>query len=504
MSSHQTQANPRFYLINRSSSATHLIDQRLTERYEKSREDDSLAGFRGMVSIMSNSNDAFANGTTMNGLVQRLFNIRRDELGLILISAFFFFCVLAGIMILRPVRDSLGTTRDMDTLRWLVIGTAMASLLINPIFGWLVSRFVRLTFITVTYSFFALSLVGFYLLLAFAPQAVGETTGQVYFVWHSVFNLFCTAVFWALMADQFSFERSKRLFGAIAVGGTLGAITGPWLARTLVTPLGTPALLIIAAGFLVLAIVSAWVMSLFQPERWRMEEAILDQAVIGGSPWEGLVAIFQSRYLLGIAAYNLLTSVLLTYLYLTRLQMVSALGGDTNARTLTFANLDLITQGTTLLLQLLVYSRFVKRLGVTTALFLLPSLLAVGFVGLSMIGSLMALVIFEALSRAVGHAIMTPARHTLFTVVSREDKYKSKALTDTFVLRAGDVIGAWTEGLVAGKLGAQLAGLGWGASANLWALASVATPLALIWGVIGLTIGRKQRSLAESACDRQT
>lgn len=435
------------------------------------------------------------------GFLQRFFKIRRDELGLILISAFFFFCVLAGIMILRPVRDALGTTRDMETIRWLVVGTAITSLMVNPIFGWLVSRFVRLTFITVTYSFFAMSLVGFYLLLRFAPEAVGETTGQVYFVWHSVFNLFCTAVFWALMADQFSLERSKRLFGAIAVGGTLGAIAGPWLARTLVTPFGTPALLLVAAGFLLMGIASAWIMSYLQPSGWTHHEAILDRSVIGGSPWEGLIGILQSRYLFGIAVYNLLSSILLTYLYLTRLQMVSALGGDTNSRTLTFANLDLITQGTTLLLQLLVYSRFIKRLGVTTALFLLPAMIALGFVGLSLAGSLMALVIFEAVSRAVGHAIMTPARHTLFTVVRREDKYKSKALTDTFVLRSGDVIGAWTEGLIARKLGPQLASLGAGASSSLMALAVVATPLALAWAIVGLMIGRKQTALAATPGD---
>jgi len=437
----------------------------------------------------------------MNGFLQRLFNVRRDEVGLTLASAFLFFCVLAGIMILRPVRDALGTTGDMESLRWLVIFTALSSLFINPVFGWLVSRFVRLTFITVTYSFFALSLVGFYLLLTFAPQAVGVTTGQVYYVWHSVFNLFCTAVFWALMADQFSLERSKRLFGAISVGGTLGAITGPWMARLLVTPLGTPALLLIAAGFLLMGIASAWVMSSLQPAPSAKEEAALDNTVIGGTSWEGLVAIFQSRYLLGIATYNLLTSVLLSYLYLTTLQMVDALKVDMNSRTLVFANRDLITQGTTLFLQLLVYSRFINRLGVSTALFILPATISIGFLGLPMAGYWMVPVAFEAASRAVGYAIMNPARQTLFTVVSREDKYKSKALIDTFVFRGGDVIGAWTQGAIVGQLGPRLATLGLPVSSSLLALSIVAAPLAGIWAILGLTLGRKQASLAPKTQD---
>ncbi len=86
-------------------------------------------------------------------------------------------------------------------------------------------------FITATYVFFAVSLVGFFLLITMAPEAVGEASGRVFYVWFSVFNLFSTMVFWALMADRFTLEQSKRLFGVIAVGGTLGAIAGPWLAE---------------------------------------------------------------------------------------------------------------------------------------------------------------------------------------------------------------------------------------------------------------------------------
>src|SRR5690606_36357684 len=139
------------------------------------------------------------------------------------------------------------------------IGTVLVTLAVNPVFGWLVSRYRRMAFVTATYLFFAAGLVAFYGLLAAAPAAVGARTGQVFYVWFSVFNLFATMLFWALMADRFTLEQSKRLFGAIAVGGTLGAIFGPWLAGSLARPLGTPALLLVAAGFLVLALgAAAW------------------------------------------------------------------------------------------------------------------------------------------------------------------------------------------------------------------------------------------------------
>lgn len=429
----------------------------------------------------------------MTHVLQRVLNIRRDEVGPILAAAFYFFCVLTALMLLRPARDALGVQRGIDAIRWLFIGTAVVTFFVTPVFGFLVSRFRRLVFITLTYGFFALSLLLFYGLIVLTPEAVGQTSGQVFYVWFSVFNLFATMVFWALMADRFSLEQSKRLFGVIAVGGTLGAIVGPWLASVLAQPLGTPALLLVAAGLLLLAVGAAWVVARLQPPLSTAVEggapAVDERTVIGGGAWGGVRAVFRSPYLLGISGYVLLMTVLGTFLYVTRLQMVAAAGQELDTRTTLFAQLDLITQVTTLVLQALVAGHLMKRLGVAAALALLPLLVALGFVGLAAVGSFAMLVLFEATFRAVQRAITRPGRETLFTVVSREKKYKSKAFTDTFVYRSGDVIGAWTES------GLRALGLG------LVGLASVASPLALVWAVLGVWLAHRQGSLARAAPD---
>ena len=227
----------------------------------------------------------------MTAILQRIFNVRRDELVPVLLSALFFFFVLTALMLLRPAREALGMQRGIEAVRWLFIGTAVVTLLLNPVFGWLVSRFRRLQFIAATYAFFAASLLAFYLLLVMAPEAVGITSGMVFYVWFSVFNLFITMVFWALMADRYSLEQSKRFFALIAVGGTLGALFGPWLAARLVPALGTAALLPIAAGLLVLALLAAWLVARLQPERAHATGAddpeappvVSEHAIIGGS-----------------------------------------------------------------------------------------------------------------------------------------------------------------------------------------------------------------------------
>lgn len=425
----------------------------------------------------------------MHDQLQRFLNIRRAEVAPFMVSTFYFFCVLTALQALRPARDALGMTRGMDDIRWLFVLTAVVTLLVNPAFSWLVSMFRRITFITLSYSFFALSLVGFYALLTLTPQNIGETSGQVFYVWFSVFNLFCTMIFWALMVDSYSLEQSKRMFGAIAVGGTLGAIFGPWISSQLAVPLGTPSLLLVAAGFLVLAVASAWGVVAMQQ---RLADASDDaheypqdvRAVIGGNAMDGIKAVFQSKYLLMISGYMLMLSVIATLIYFTRLQMVEAAATGTDERAQTFAYMDMATQTATLILQLLVAGHVMRRFGVATALVLLPVAMAGGFIGLALVGSLTAVVALDVVFKSIQRAIMRPARETLFTVVSRDEKYKAKAFTDTFVYRGGDVTGAWTEGALA-SIGAGLMGL-----------AALTVPLAAVWGAMGLWLGREQERLA--------
>lgn len=428
----------------------------------------------------------------MNDSLNRLFNLRRGEWLPVLLAAAFFFCVLSALMLLRPARDALGMQRGIEAVRWIFFGTALVTLLVNPLFGWLVARFRRLQFIAATYGFFALSLLGFYVLLVAAPEQVGERSGLLFYVWFSVFNLFATMLFWALMADRFSLGQGKRFFPLIAVGGTLGAVFGPFLAGQLAQPLGTPALLLVAIVLLGLALACAAGVARVQPECGADADdpdappAVDEQARIGGGAWQGLRAVFASRYLLGIAGYVIILSVMVTFLYFTRLQMVAELGDDLDLRTTWFAHIDLITQLATLLLQAVLAGHLIRRLGMPLTLALLPLTVALGFVGLALVGSLAALIVFEAVFRAVQRAVMRPARETLYTVVSREDKYKSKAFIDTFVYRVGDVTGAQVEGLL-GRLGMGLA-----------ALASVAVPLALAWAALGYWLGRTQSRMAQA------
>ena len=421
----------------------------------------------------------------MASFLQTFTNVRRDELSRTLVAGLFFFFVLSALMVVRPAREALGLQRGIEAIRWLFFGTLFVTLLVNPIFGWLVSRFKRQVFISTTYLFFATGLLVFYLLLVLSPTHVGQISGQVFYVWFSVFNLFATMLFWALMTDSFTKDQSERLFGAISLGGTLGAIFGPWLASQLAKPYGTASLLLVAAGFLVLATLCTWWMStlrksLHSHETITTSDTQIDSALnnpIGGNAWAGLGAVLRSPFLLGISAYVLILAVVATLLYFTRLQMVAALALDTDTRTETFARIDFYTQVATFILQGFLTSHLIKRFGIAFTMALLPLTVIFGFVGLAVVGSLAALIAAEASFKAVQRGVMRPARETLFTNTAREERYKAKAFIDTFVYRGGDALGAQTEGLLK-SLGMGFAGLAW-----------FAVPLAVVWMALGLWLG---------------
>lgn len=419
----------------------------------------------------------------MGSLFHTFSTVRRHEVLPVVLAALFFFCVLTALMVVRPAREALGMQRGIEAVRWLFLGTLLLALLVNPVFGWLASRLRRSLLVGLGYGFFALGLLVFHGLLVLTPQNIGQVSGMVFYVWFSVFNLFATMLFWACMADRFTPDESERLFGAIAVGGTLGALFGPWLAGQLVAPLGTAGLLPVAAVFLVLAAGFSWLVARQPRSPGAGQGRIDDGMAVGGGAWDGLRSVWRSPYLLGIAAYALLVAIVATLLYFTRLQMVAELALDTDTRAQAFARIDFYTQLGTLVLQALITGHLMHRLGVGVALALLPVVVALGFAGLAVAGTLAALIALEATFKAVQRGIMRPARETLFTVLPRDERYKAKAFIDTFVYRGGDAVGAQTEGML-GRLGMGLAGL-----------AAFAVPLAIVWGALGIWLGLQQRTL---------
>src|SRR5437899_12494806 len=290
------------------------------------------------------------------------------------------------------------------------------------------------------------------------------------------------------MTDIFTNEQGKRLFGFIAVGGSLGGMLGPLITASLVHRVSTGVLLLICAGMLEIAAQSIR----FFPAEFRRSDsksagdAAAAEKPIGGKFWDGVTHICKSPYLFGLFLFILLYTFTSTWTYFQQSELTKAGFADRAARTAFFAKLDLSVNSLTLLLQIFLTGRLMKFLGVTVTLLFMPVLSLFGFAAMGFAPVIAVLAIFQVARRASTFAFMRPAREVLFTVLRREDKYKAKPFIDTFGYRCGVQLGAWSYG------GLQALGIG------LRAISYIAVPVVAGWCALGVWLGRKQRVLAES------
>jgi AAA family ATP:ADP antiporter len=197
--------------------------------------------------------------------------------------------------------------------------------------------------------------------------------------------------------------------------------------------------------------------------------------------------VLRSPYLAGIALWVALLSLAGTFLYFQQANIVAAASDDPAVRTRIFATIDLAVGVTTLVVQSLVTGRLIARFGVGPAAAFLPLVFAAGFAVLAASPALVTVIAFQAMQRAANFAISNPAREILFTVTSREEKYKAKYVIDGVTFRGMDA--------ASGSLFAALRGAGVELSTISWAT----VPVAAGWFILALALGRAQERRAASA-----
>src|SRR5256886_1843294 len=426
----------------------------------------------------------------MKKLFAKIVDVKPEEIRALWLGFVFFFVVLAGYYVIRPIRDNIGATY-VENLWWMFTVVLVAMIFANALFSAIVSRMSRRRFIPIAYRFFILNLIIFFVLMQYMPPGKQPWVDGCFFVWVSVFNLFATAVFWGFMTDLFTNEQGKRLFGFIAVGGSLGGVLGPIITASLVHRVSTGVLLLICAGMLEIAAQSVrFFPAEFRPDNSKSPEDATAEKPIGGKFWDGVTHICKSPYLFGLFLFILLYTLTSTWSYFQQSELSRAGFVAQASRTACFAELDLSVNTLTLFLQIFLTGRLMKFLGVTVTLLFMPVLSLFGFAAMGLVPVLAVLAVFQVARRASTFAFMRPAREVLFTVLRREDKYKAKSFIDTFGYRCGDQFGAWSYG------GMQALGLGFGT------ISYIAGPVVACWCALGIWLGRKQRALADAQIKR--
>ncbi len=421
-------------------------------------------------------------------LLRRVVVLEPGEAPALLASFATLLCTFSSYTILRPVRDALGITSGLETIPYLFWAVFVVMLLLQPLYGWLTSRFPRSLFLPWVYVFFAANLLIFW--FWFRVQADHTWIARTYYVWVSVFNLFVVAAFWSLMADVFTREQAGRLFGFIWAGASSGGVIGPYIDKKLAVPIGAVNLLLISVGLLLVALIFMRLVI-----RWQRRQGARPPQVatagsdagaaahaergIGGGVLAAFSQVFRSPYLLGIAAFVLLMTWVNTFFYLEQQAFVAKAFTSADQRTRFFASIDLYVQIASLSMQFLLFSRLYRWFGMRALLASVPLMMTAGYALYALAPAFMVLVIVYAARRVADYAITRPCRDSLFTVVSREAKYQAKSLIDTFAYRGGDATSGSLHKLLVEGLGAGHAAVGW-----------IGALISAVWTVLALALGR--------------
>ena len=399
----------------------------------------------------------------------------------ILFKAFlFFFFVLASWYALRPVRNELAVQGGIYNLPWLLMGVMLAMLIINPIYSWLVSRISQNKIILYIYSFFILNLILFLTMWSFAGDEGRVWTGRAFYIWANVYSFFVVSIFWVTMINFFDHTDSKRFFGIISAGGSLGAFFGSSVARyfsteicgdTTISDLGPMSLIIFSIFSLLFAIYFSRSFKAKQKEQNSSEE-------IGGSSLEAFQNIIKDPAIRNLGLYVILFTMLMTISWMISLGIVQDWSQDPCERTGFFARIEQIVTPLTLLMQLFVASFILRRVGSTAVLTIYGLLFAIAFMSYAFYPTITTVMMVVISLRIFEYGLNKPTRESIYTKLKQQDRYKSTVFIDTFLARSGDVIGGW---FVRGLVGTGIAVL-----SVTWA----ALPFAMLISFMGLQVSK--------------
>jgi AAA family ATP:ADP antiporter len=420
----------------------------------------------------------------MKSFFSKATKIESNEVAATLLSFLFIFSLMLAYNIMKPVRDAMAPDwSDVETA-WLWTYNFFFSIAAVSLYGFAVSRLRLKILIPGVYAFFAVSFVLFYV----GASAVDDTRliDKSFFLWISVFSLFHVSVFWSLMSDLYTKHQAPRLFAFIASGASIGTIAGSSATLVLAELVGTLNLMLIAAVILVAIVPIVGILYRLKATRMHTASDLTNsEAIVSGNPFAGFRDFVRNPYLLGIALFIFLYTSIGSFAWFEIKNLMEPFTRDERTQMWAAINLtiNLLAIGTAVLAT----GRIATRFGLATTLALVPIAVTVGFLVVAVNPVLAVIIMTWVVLKAGNYSITRPGREMLYTLVSREERFKAKPVIDIVVYRGGDTLAGWSfTGLTMGL------GLGMGAVAVVGALIAVA------WAAVGIYLGRNYKQKSES------
>jgi len=363
------------------------------------------------------------------------------------LTSLLFFLVLSSWYVLRAVRNEMAVENyGQDFLLILLSITALTMLIINPIYSWIASRANFKKIITYCYSFLIFNLCIF----IFYSRSLDETDtaqaiwlGRVFYVWCNIYSFFVVSIFWVLVINIFRDEKSRKLYGFIMAGGSMGAIFGSEISVRLsesFTNFGLELFAFSSSILLFTAILLARYIV-------NLNNSIVLVKEVGGRWSDALSNIMSVKEVKSVAIYSWLFTSLMTIQWISAIPIIEAYSDLAPDRIELFARIEQLVSPLTLITQLFLTYIVISFFGITSVLIVYGFLFIIVFLLYGLMPSVGIVVFAQALLRVFEYGFNKPSREIIYSQLEKEDRYKSTVFIDTFVTRFGDLTGSLFMGL---------------------------------------------------------
>ena len=395
-----------------------------------------------------------------------------------LLGSFLFFLVLSSWYVLRPVRNEMAVA-NVDDLPYLLAAGAIAMLLINPIYSWIVSKTNLRKIVMYCYSFLIVNLLIFLSTWKFLGIGDSVWVGRIFYVWCNVYSFFVVSIFWVVIINIFRNSKTRSFYGVIMAGGSLGAIFGSEISKRFSNSFdeyGLEFFTLSAAILLFFAMLLAMNIT-----RSKMNEKILDKNSVGGGSLDSIKNSIKSEEIRNIASYVWMWTCLMTIQWITAINIIEEWSSDSQQRISFFATIEQIVSPLTLLIQLFLTNIIIRKVGIKNIMILYGFLFLIAYLLYGFFPSIVAVAIVTVFLRVFEYGFNKPTREIIYSTLKRNDRYKSSVLIDTFVSRFGDLTGS---ALI------KLAGF---TSITFNALPLMALPIAGYLSFLGMRISKENK-----------
>ena len=402
-----------------------------------------------------------------------------------LLTSFLFFLVLSSWYVLRAVRNEMAVENySQDFLLILLAVTAITMLLINPIYAWLASRSNLKKIIIYCYSFLILNLFGF---LSYS-KSLNENNiteviwlGRIFYVWFNIYSFFVVSIFWVLVINIFRNTKSRKLYGFIMAGGSLGAIFGSEISVRLSDSFTNSGLefFVLSASILLFC---AMLIAIYISNSNKNSNL---SSKVGGNWSDAINNIITVKEIRTIASYSWLFTILMTVQWISAIPIIESYSDLSPQRIELFGRIEQLVSPLTLFTQLCLTYIVIAAFGIKLILIVYGLLFVIVFLLYGLVPSVGVVVFAQALLRVFEYGFNKPSREIIYSELGKKDRYKSSVFIDTFVTRFGDLTGSLF--MAFGKL----------SSITATFMPLLAIPLAGFLSIAGLKIAKNSSKKAK-------